>query len=372
MKIAIDGRYIQDHFPGIARYTFNLIENLAELVEDELAVLYDPSPANSRYDVFRLEKTGNVRIHEVPCRAFSPAEQFLIPAFLARQRFDLLHSPHYAKPYLRTPKSVVTIHDVIMKIHPESTPSKKSHLLFDLAVRLSLRSVTRVITVSEFSKASLVKYFGARPENIRVIYEGVDPRFRPLDKAELAPLRERLWLPESFVLYVGINKPHKNLPRLIEAFARVRQEVDVDLVIAGKEDARYPQARVMADKLGLSEHVRFLGDVAEVNLPGLYNLADLFVFPSLCEGFGLPVLEAMACGIPVVCSGTSSLPEVVGDSALLVDPYSATDIAEGIVRAGTDSVLYERLRAKGLQRAARFSWRETARQTLAVYREALS
>ena len=335
-------------------------------------VLHDPSVANSRYDVQRLERAGKLRIHSVPYRTFSLAEQFLLPVSLAWQRFDLLHSPHYVRPYLQTCRSVVTVHDVILKICPESTPSKKPQLLFDLAMRLCLRSATKVITVSEFSKQSLVRHFRASPDNVRVIYEGVDTRFRLIEKAELVPLRERLSLPQRFALYVGINKPHKNLTRLIEAFAQVRREVELDLVIAGKEDPRYPQAKIAAHNLGVAERVRFLGDVAERDLPGLYNLAELFVFPSLCEGFGLPALEAMACGVPVVCSGTSSLPEVVGDSALLVDPYTTAEIAEAMVRVVTDSALRERLRERGLQRAAGFSWMETARQTLAVYREAIS
>ncbi len=372
MKIAVDGRYIQDYFPGIARYTYHLAENLARLVEEELYLLHNPALGNSRYDLGQLEKSGRVRLLQVSERTFSFSEQLTVPLLLARQGIQLFHSPYYLKPYLTTSRSVVSIHDVIMKLFPEDTPSRKARLLFDLAVRLSLRSARRVVTGSQFSKETLVKYYGATPERINVVYYGVDGRFHPRSNAQIAPIRQRLSLPAKFALYVGINKPHKNLVRLVEAFARARESVDIDLVVAGKEDRRYPQARVAAEKLGIAGHVVFLGDVAEADLPALYNLAEAFVFPSLCEGFGLPVLEAMASGVPVACSRASSLPEVAGDSAVLFDPMNVDEMAEAIARVAGDGGTRAGLVERGLGRASQFTWEETAKQTLAIYREALA
>ncbi|MCL5961425.1 MAG: glycosyltransferase family 4 protein [Chloroflexi bacterium] len=388
MKIAIDGRYIQDHFPGIARVTYNLVANLAPLVDEELTLLYNPALANSRYDLAALEKLGKIRLRRVDEPTFSLAEQIRIPALLARLGIEVFHSTYYVKPYLQKSSSVVSVHDVIMKLFPEDTPSRKAQLLYDLAMRLSLRTAKKVITGSQFSKEGVIEYFGTNPEKISVIYDAVDSRFQPREVGARrdvpwhagarpavplpAEVRERLSLPRRFALYVGINKPHKNLSRLIEALAHVRREIDLDLVIAGKEDKRYPGARITAEKLGVLDHVKFLGGVAEEDLPALYNLADLFAFPSLSEGFGLPALEAMASGTPVVCSRGSSLTEVVGDAGLLFDPYAVGEIAGAIKLVASDADLRARLSARGIQRASQFTWEKTAGQTLAVYREALA
>jgi len=196
------------------------------------------------------------------------------------------------------------------------------------------------------------------------------PRFKPADPSASDELRHRLGLPDHYALYVGINKPHKNLPRLVEAFARITHHVSrFTLVIAGHEDPRYPQARERAAALGL-DSVMFLGAVAEEDLPALYSGADLFVFPSLYEGFGLPVIEAMACGTPVACSNVSSLPEVAGDAALLFDPHTPESIAAAICQTLQNAELRERLRRRGLEQAGHFSWEHAARLTLEAYRQA--
>jgi alpha-1,3-rhamnosyl/mannosyltransferase len=181
----------------------------------------------------------------------------------------------------------------------------------------------------------------------------------------------RLTLPENYILYFGSNKPHKNLVRLIEAWQianRKSQIANHELVIAGAWDARYPEAKRRAEELDLADKVSLLGPVAEADLPALYAGAELFVFPSLYEGFGLPVLEAMACGAPVVCSNVSSLPEVAGDAALLVDPLDMDALAAAIVRVLGDEALRSEMRQRGLQQAGRFTWAQTAQQTLEIYR----
>jgi alpha-1,3-rhamnosyl/mannosyltransferase len=189
----------------------------------------------------------------------------------------------------------------------------------------------------------------------------------------LEAVRRKYGLPEYFVLYLGSNKPHKNLGRLVEAWAQFRNsKFEIrSLVVAGHWDSRYPQAQQKATELGLGEAVRFLGDVSEADLPALYNLATVFAFPSLYEGFGLPPLEAMACGTPVVCANTSSLPEVVGDAALLFDPLDVPALAAALAQALSDADLRTALHARGLARARLFSWERTARETLAVYRQAV-
>ena len=216
-----------------------------------------------------------------------------------------------------------------------------------------------------------------------------DPAFRPQSDAAIAALRARYALPERYVLYLGSNKPHKNLVRLIEAWQiaptgskSANQQIPDHvsrftfrasrLVIAGAWDDRYPEARQRVAALGLSDSVMFLGPVAEAGLPALYAGAELFVFPSLHEGFGFPVLEALACGTPVICSNVSSLPEVAGSAALQIDPRDTDALAAAMDRVLGDTALAEELRQRGLQQAARFTWAQTAQQTLAVYRSQMA
>ena len=203
---------------------------------------------------------------------------------------------------------------------------------------------------------------------------GVDARFFPRPEAEVAEVAARLGLGRPYVLYLASNKPHKNLVRLLQAWSLVAADRSIEpcqLVIAGHWDARFPEAREAARRLGLMERVQFAGEVEERDLPAAYSGARLFVFPSLYEGFGLPVLEAMACGAPVICSNTSSLPEVAGDAAVQVDPLDVQGLAAAMARALADETVRAGLRERGLLRAAEFTWERTARATLAVYRSAL-
>jgi alpha-1,3-rhamnosyl/mannosyltransferase len=278
-------------------------------------------------------------------------------------------------------------------------PSALARLGFELAIRLALASSDKVIAVSKATKEDLIKFYHVPQEKIAVTYLAADERFRPRSEDEVAAMRRKYGLPARYVLYFGINKPHKNLVRLIEAwslviglfsrshvylrqrkvftwdsldFGRKNWSLGFDhwsLVIAGAWDERYPEPIERAEALGITESVRFLGPVPEEDLPALYSGATLFVFPSLWEGFGLPVLEAMACGVPVACSKTSSLPEIVGDAALMFDPSDVEGMALTIRRALEDEALRAEIGEKGLQRAAQFSWNDMAITTLKVYSE---
>lgn len=375
LHIGIDGRYIQDHFPGIGRYIYSLAGALAKAAPDvAFSLYYDPQARNSRFDIEALSQE-NVSSRPVRIPIFSPVDQWRWRSILAKDRVDLFHSPYYLKPPLLPCLSVITFHDLIGKIHPEHLPSVRERTLFAFTSHLATRTADSIITVSRASKADLVRYLHIRPEHINVVYEAAASAFRPLPRDRARADLQSCRLPESFALYLGINKPHKNLAMLVRAWSALVQQCESSwtggppaLVIAGHHDQRYPQARDEAERLGLGKMVIFMEDVPEHLLPSLYNASDIFMFPSLYEGFGLPVLEAMACGLPVLCSNTSSLPEVAGDAAILLPPADEKAWADAVRLVMLDEQLRSGLRAKSLARAAEFSWDKAAQATLKVYR----
>lgn len=372
MRIALDGRYIRDDFPGIGRYTYDLARTLPAIAPDvDFILLHDPKSPNTRLDIQALRKPNlTVAPTNIPIR--SPAEQIRLPRLARRLTLDVFHAPYYITAYRMPCRHVVTIYDVISAHYPEYLPSPAMRLIFGVTTRLALRTADHILTLSEVSRQDLVDLYHVDENRISVTPLAAGAQFRPADPSITDELRRRLGLPDHYVLYVGINKPHKNLSRLVEAWARVTQyEVRNTLVLAGHQDPRYPQTRERAAALGL-DSVMFLGEAVEKDLPALYTGAELFVFPSLYEGFGLPVVEAMACGTPVACSNVSSLPEVAGDAALLFDPHVPESIAAAIRQALQDEDLQERLRRRGLEQAGRFSWERTARLTLDAYRRELS
>jgi glycosyltransferase involved in cell wall biosynthesis len=271
-------------------------------------------------------------------------------------------------PYRPGYPSVVTVFDLIPMRYPADY-SPATRLVFALGIRLAVRAAQRVIAASRDSAADLQARLGVAPARLVAIPAAPDPAFQPQPAEAIAQVRAHYGLPANYVLYLGSNKPHKNLPRLVRAFTELAPAAagQTILVIAGHWDRRYPQAQLAAQEA--PERVRFLGPVAPADLPALYAGATLFAFPSIYEGFGLPPLEAMACGAPVICSNASSLPEVVGEAALLFDPLSPDDIQAALERALADGALRAELAQRGLEQARRFTWDGTARQTLEVYRQ---
>ncbi len=361
---AIDGRYIQDHFPGIGRYTYNLIDALARRApDDRFVVLCNSALRNTRYDLAALARLPNIELRRVAVPTFSLGEQFQLPISHAQ----LFHSPYFVKPYVSRVPTLVTIFDVIPLLFPRAV-SGRARFFFRWAVWLAAQTSARVIVPSVATREDLLARVRVPREKIAVIPLAADARLAPPSDAAIAHVREKYALAQ-YVLYVGINKPHKNLTTLLEAWARV--ETDAALVLAGAWDARYA-SEVRDQRSGVSGRrsaVKHIGNVDDADLPALYAGATAFVMPSLYEGFGLPPLEAMACGAPVICSNAASLPEVVGDAALLVNPRDPEEIAQAISRLLADAARRDELRAKGFARAARFSWDQTARETLSVYRQ---
>lgn len=357
IRVGIDGRYLQDHFPGIGRYTFNLIKWLATLEGGETyTVFYSPSSANSRFDLRTLEGP-RVTFRKIDIPPLSIRSQAALPAALRKAKVDVFHSPHYPLPIFASLSLLSTIHDTIPLSDPAYMPSPGSREAYRLALFLAVLRSKGVIVDSTASREDLVRHLRVIPYRVKTVYLGVDT---PETRDGYTPS-------ERFILYVGTNRPHKNLPGLVQAYAKARPALP--LVIAGAMDCRYPEAQRQAEALGLTGRVHFLGHVREDRLEQLYRSASLFVFPSLAEGFGLPALEAMAYGVPVVTSDRPAINEVVGEAAIRVDPLDTEALAGAIVRVLDDPELAHHLSRAGIDRATLFPWSRTAEGCLRLYRE---
>lgn len=282
---------------------------------------------------------------------------------------DLLFVPAHALPIVPSRRSVVTIHDLGFMHHPEAH-TRIQNLYYRLFTRLSARRATHIIAISEATKRDLQRFYGTPGDKITVIYHGVHQRFQPIDDREvLKQTQQRYGIAAPYLLFVSTVQPRKNVARLIEAVAEARTIVGPQmphLVLAGKRGWLTEQIERRAGELGIAGYVHFIGYVPDSDLPALLSGAVAYVAPSLYEGFGMTVLEAQACGTPVLASNVSSLPEVVGDAGLLVDPYDVGSIRDAIVRLAQDAELRADLRERGLRHAAGWTWERTARQTLAV------
>src|SRR3954470_8493256 len=370
LRIAIDARKIRDY--GIGTYLRNLLRHLSRLDSTtEYVVLCGAG------DCGTLEELGrNFRAVPETAKPYSISEQLRIPLDLRREKIDLFHAPHYVLPPLTPCKAVVTIHDCIHLRFPQYLPNRLGYAYARSSMWMATHRANRILTVSEASKRDILRYFRIPDVKIDVIYNAIDERLGETPTAEeIERVRERYQLNAPYVLYAGNIKPHKNLERLIEAFHILRQDGDlghVKLLIIGDEISKYATLRRAVHKYKLHKHVRFFGFVPDKTLAVLYRLARVFVFPSLYEGLGLPPLEAMASGTPVITSDVSSLPEVVGDAALLIDPLNPAAISDAMRRVLMDSELHAELRQKGLRRVREFSWERSVRRVREIYEEVLA
>jgi glycosyltransferase involved in cell wall biosynthesis len=288
---------------------------------------------------------------------------------LVKEGIDLIHSLAFVQPLFSSCPGVVTIYDLSFLLFPEGfNPWKRLYLRY--MTPYSARRSRRVIALSQSTKNDLSRLFRVPEAKIEVIPCGVDPRFRPLNGNLISQFRQRRRLPERMILFVGTIERRKNVSLLLEAYAQINKDVPHALVLAGARGWGADGILAQAEKLDLAD-VIFAGYVEQEELPLWYNAADLLAYPSLYEGFGLPPLEAMASGTPVLTSNTSSLPEVVGDAGILIDPQSADEIARAMLKVLRDKGLQEEMRKRGLERAKRFAWQGVVEETLKVYEEAL-
>jgi alpha-1,3-rhamnosyl/mannosyltransferase len=382
-RIGFDGRYINDRYHGIGRYAFRLIEAMATLDQSSTFIIFRGKSPDTRFDWGYLASIRNIEIHDGPWPLYWPQEQLAWPALIRRHRIDAFHTPYFVAPlfiqrFSGNGKSslpvIITIHDLIFDRYPKYMPIPISHPYYRLLMRLSTHSAQNVITVSQSTAGDLNQYYHTPFEKITVIPEGVDQSFRPvMDTGQMDTLRRRYQLDNPFILNVGARRPHKNISTLIEAFAYIAPITDYVLVIAGPNDHRFPNTMEQyAADLNLSDRIRFLDWIPETELPGLYSLADMVVLPSFIEGFGLPALEAMACGTPVIAADNTSYPEVVGSAGILIDPHSVTQLAHQIHQLVEKQDRRNYYREVGLRQAAAFTWERAASATLQAYQKALA
>jgi glycosyltransferase involved in cell wall biosynthesis len=366
MKIAFDLRRMEN--PGIGRYMKCLVEAvLAQAPENTYLLILPPGAENLIANGAGVEKISP------RLKYYSVREQIELPLILRRHQIDLFHSPHFLLPLVRPCPAVATIHDVIYLACKADLPSPAGRLYYRVMMKSALRRATRIITDSEFSRKDIAARLHASPEKIEVIYPGVDRLFqRVSDSAQIENVRFRYGIIGDYVLYTGIYKLRKNHAGLLSAFKSfLARGGTARLVIAGPMNEGEPVLRQLAGALGITDKVTFTGFIPDSDLPALYAAAKVYACPSLYEGFGFTVLEAMACGTPVVSSAATSLPEVGGDAAFYADPQRPEEFAQALHQAFNDSGLRSVMIEKGYKNAARFSWANTASQTLAVYRDAI-
>ena len=366
MNVAIDARYAKAPISGIGRYTLNLLRGIAQA-----------SP-NGRILVLTADASALPEaVRKCPCfefvkRTSNPrglAEQFTAPRAIRRHGIRLLHSLDAFAPLCVSCLRVITIYDLIPITCRDvlySSSKARWWRLWRAWLKLQCRAASRVVTLSQHSAQDIERLLNVPPERIRIIPSGVQVEARADPLAEIGRIIRR----GPFILYVGRRDPYKNLAGLLRAFAQVRaQKGDIRLVIAGAPDVRYREPEIEAQRLGLGDSVVLTGRVDDAGIAELYRNAAVFVFPSFYEGFGLPPLEAMACGAPVVASNRTSLPEAVGDAAILVDPADPSEMARAILRVLSDRPFALELREKGFRRAASFTVKKQAEQTLRLYEE---
>lgn len=375
-KILFDGRFLSLSHAGIGRYSCEILKNILPLdkKQEYIVLVTRGARLDGELSKAMYERANPVEIIEVDYPHYSWGEQTKLFRLLRELKPDLVHFPHFNHPLLYRGKYVVTIHDLTLSSFAErGNPLKR--LIYRFMIKDAARRSRKILTVSEFAKKDLAKDLKANKKKIAVTYNGIDKNFKKITNPAVLKRTERYGLKDPFILSVGQWRDHKNLLRLLEAFAEIQKDEDwkgkIDLVFAGRIDPKYPQLPAKVRELGLGRQVKFTGFVADEDLPVLYNLAELFVFPSLSEGFGLPGLEAQACGTPVISSNRTSLPEVLGQGAVYFDPVDVRDIARKLVTVLEDKELRLKLVEEGKKNTERFSWEDSAQKTLEVYREIL-
>lgn len=358
MKIGIDVRETANEKTGKGYYAFHLVKALLSLDNKNEYILYSNQEIYFDNATIRIINKKGLFWHK---KVLSDIYKSGIEIFIAPTSYIIpaLHNPEKVK-------ILMTVHDLIAFLYPKNH-NKKAVLTEKLTLARALKKVKKVLSVSENTKKDLIKLFHIKENKIEIIHNAASDSFGIVEDDLCEEMRKEKGLPKEFIFSVGTLEPRKNYGTLIEAYAKIKaHHQDTKLLIAGKKGWKSESIFEKVEKLGLKNDVIFIGYVTEDELAKLYNLATVFAYPSLYEGFGIPPLEAMKCGCPVVTSNISSLPEVVGDAALLINPNSAEDLANALHKLLSDPSLQEDLKAKGLDQHKKFSWETSARKLLAI------
>ena len=361
------------NFTGIGRYTAELVKNLENnpKATSHEFVLFFNEPEFSKFK----SKQPNFKSILVDAPHYSLKEQTQFLKILNEQKLDLMHFTHFNAPIRYKKPFIVTIHDLTHTLFPgRKMRALPYRLAYRKVIKNAVKKAKHIIAVSENTKRDLTRIHKIKPDKITTIYEGANKEFHQLKAEELTKYKKTIQakygISQPFLLYTGVHRYHKNLPRLIKAFSLIaHKQKDLNLVITGKPDPLYPEAEQARKQFHLEKRIHLTGLVPEDELIALYNLAEAYVFPSLYEGFGLPVLEAFSCGTPVIASNVSSIPEIAGRAALFFDPEDPKDIAEKIQKLLKDHSLKNDLIQKGLSRVKAFSWQKMAKEILSLYNQ---
>jgi glycosyltransferase involved in cell wall biosynthesis len=379
--IGIDARFYGPKQKGLGRYVQKLIENLEKIDFKNQYIIFLRKENWNEYQ----PKNPSFRKVLADCRWYTLKEQILMPLKIRQAKVDLMHFPHFNLPVFYFGPFVVTIHDLVLKRFPTRRASTLGpllywlkNLIYQLIIFLAVKRAKKIITVSNYTKNDILKFFKVKSEKIEVIYEGSPAVGEFLQERGGLPhddILQKLNINKPYLIYVGNAYPHKNLERMILAFGKlVKEDINHQLILVGGMDYFYQRLKKFVKDLenrffekGLSSQIIFTDFVSDDELRVLYQNASLYVFPSLCEGFGLPPLEAMAYGLPVVCSNTSCLPEILGPAATYFNPADPQEMAKTIRQVLEDKDLKEKLVLEGFKRAKGYCWSKMARETLAIY-----
>jgi glycosyltransferase involved in cell wall biosynthesis len=364
MQVGIDARLVFYSNAGIGQYIIHLTKALAEINTPTINF----SLLQSRKDRTAIVQSPKFKRASLWTPSHHRLEQPALRFETARLGLDLLHSPDFIPPFKRNYKSVITVHDLAFLLYPQFMTKEAARYYGQ--IDQAVRSTDHIIAVSHATKQDLSKQLGVPDEKVSVIYEGINPHYNPMDKNKAAAAVEKRWgLEPGFIFFLSTLEPRKNVPNLLKAYHMLRQRYKskVKLVLAGKPGWLFEEIDETVQQLQLEKDAIFLGRVTDQEVNWLYNTASMLVYPSFYEGFGLPPLEAMHCGLPVIASQIKVMPEVVGDAALLVDPHDVESLAISMNRVLSDDTLRQELILKGQKRAAQFSWIQAAYETLQVY-----
>ncbi|MBU1166852.1 glycosyltransferase family 4 protein [Patescibacteria group bacterium] len=371
MRIGIDARFFGPFGKGLGRYTQKLITSLEKIDQRNEYFIF------LRKENFEAFKPQGKNFNKVLAdyRWYTLKEQIMMPKLLKKYRLDLVHFPHFNVPVFYFGSFVVTIHDLIITHFPTKKATTLGPLLYKIkqwgykvVISWAVRRAKKIITVSEFSKNELLEYFGLKPDKVVVTYEAGTAKKEEYDFNNLS---QKFGLKKPYLLYVGNAYPHKNIEKLVLAFKRLQhgsEFYDMNLVLVGRKDYFFKRIEQEAIDLSL-KNVFFPGFVSDSELSSLYENAFIYVFPSYYEGFGLPPLEAMSYGLPVISSNTTSMPEILGDAAEYFDPQHVDQIAKKISEVAKNKELREKMIHKGLERVKLYSWKSCAEETLDCYQQ---